>query len=43
MLGGAVTVLGVFHNHDEELVAKDLAASVPGVRSVVVQPCVSPA
>ncbi|MGW4213559.1 CBS domain-containing protein [Lentzea sp. NPDC004789] len=43
VLGGAATVLGVFHNHGEELVARDLAASVPGVRFVVVQPCASPA
>jgi len=43
VLGDAATVLGVFHNHDEELAARDLAASVPGVRSVVVQPCASPA
>jgi len=43
VLGGAATVLGVFHNHGEEPVARDLAASVPGVRFVVVQPCASPA
>lgn len=39
VLGGAATVLGTFHDRAEELAATALAASVPGVRSVVVQPC----
>lgn len=43
VLDGAATVLGDFHDHAEELTARDLAASVPGVRSVVVHPCASPA
>jgi CBS domain-containing protein len=43
VLDGAATVLGTFHNRAEELTARDLAASVPGVRSVVVHPCASPA
>lgn len=39
VMGGAATVLGTFHDLGEELTATALAASVPGVRSVVVQPC----
>ncbi|MDX8052155.1 CBS domain-containing protein [Lentzea sp. BCCO 10_0798] len=43
VLGGAATVLGTFHDRGEELTATALAGSVPGVCSVVVQPCAPPA
>lgn len=43
VLGGTATVLGTFRDRGEELAATALAASVPGVRSVVVQPCASTA
>jgi hypothetical protein len=43
VVSSTASVLGTFHDRAEELLATALAASVPGVRAVVVQPCASPA